>query len=97
MILVKKLTVYDTLPIGIYDIINMIFYCVNFCSIPFYYGISCFLQQLYHIILFVICQQVHVDVHVNIMCSHSNLIHQSFCVAAGGARPGQSFEEVNAH
>ena len=26
-----------------------------------------------------------------------SLIHQSFRVAAGGARPGQSFEEVNAH
>lgn len=26
-----------------------------------------------------------------------SLIHQSICVAAGGARPGQSFEEVNAH
>ena len=26
-----------------------------------------------------------------------SLIHQSFCVTAGGARPGQSFEEVNAH
>lgn len=26
-----------------------------------------------------------------------SLIHQSICVAAGGARPRQSFEEVNAH
>ena len=54
----------------------MILYYVNFCSIPFYYGII-FLQQPYHIILFVIC---HVDIDIKYTHEHLYIWCSPFAV-----------------